>query len=364
MSIRSAYAAICAREGLVHDPAQLEIVDQLQLLQDRIQARQRGVYAALTRLGFWRGRAYSGVRGAYLWGDVGRGKTFLMDLLFSSLTTKRRRRVHFHRLMNEVHDRLAALHGTGDPLDRVAGDIARSTTVLCFDEFFVSDIGDAMILARLLDGLFRRGVTLIATSNSAPADLYPDGLQRERFLPAIALLERFTQVLHLEGDADYRLRLLRHAGTYLMPAGTDADAKLEHFFHDSAPADSGRRTGVDVLGRSIPSRRRAQGIIWFDFAALCEGPRSQRDYIEIARRYQTVIVSDVPVLTGRHEDAARRFISMVDEFHDRGVKLIVSAAAPIDGLYEGARLVREFRRTRSRLKQMQSAEYLHAPHRA
>ena len=303
-----------------------------------------------------------GVPGLYLWGDVDRGKAFLMDLFFATLPLERKTRIHFHRMMGDVHDRLQAIVDTEDPLDQVAADIARQVKVLCFDEFFVSDIADAMILGRLLDGLFRRGVTLVATSNSRPADLYRNGLQRERFLPVIDLLETHTQVLELGGDTDYRLRLLQQAGTYLTPADDDADARLTHYFLEIASGNVVDGRVLDILGRGIRTERCAKGVAWFDFEDICDGPRSQQDYIEIARWYPTVIVSNIPVLAADQENQARRFVALVDEFYDRKVKLMVSAAAKIETLYAGPKLTFEFQRTTSRLIEMQSTAYLHVPH--
>lgn len=301
-------------------------------------------------------------RGLYLWGDVGRGKTFLMDLFFDTLPLEKKTRIHFHRMMSDVHARLKTLGNIENPLDKVAADIAQETRVLCFDEFFVADIADAMILDRLLDGLFRRSVTLVATSNSPPAELYPNGLQRERFLPAIELLESRTRVLHLGGETDYRLRLLQQAGTYLTPVNADTAAKLSHYFQEIASGERVEGRLLDVLGRQIPSERCAKGVVWFDFESICDGPRSQQDYIEIARWYPTVIISGIPVLTREKENQARRFVALVDEFYDRKVKLIVSAQAGLESIYEGQKIAFEFQRTTSRLVEMQSTAYLHSPH--
>ncbi len=309
-----------------------------------------------------RGTATAQPRGIYLWGGVGRGKTFLMDQFYGSLNIKKKKRIHFHRMLRDIHTRLKSLENVSNPLDQVAEDIASETRVLCFDEFFVSDIADAMILGRLLEGLFDRGVVLVTTSNAKPSDLYKDGLQRARFLPAIELLEKHTHVVELDGETDYRLQLLQEAGTYLTPLGDDAQSKLMHYFEEIASGDRVEEHVLDVLGRDVQSVRCAKGIVWFDFMAICDGPRSQEDYIEIARWYPTVIVSDMPVLDRELEDPARRLIAMVDEFYDRKVKLIVSAATEIDTLYQGNRLQFEFSRTASRLSEMQSNEYLHAPH--
>ena len=360
MGIEDAYRAFADKHHFIRDDAQLRVVAALRDLQRRLQ-HERGW---LRRLGSrlpWVSPA-DAPRGIYLWGGVGRGKTLLMDLFFTSLAVERKKRIHFHRMMNDIHQRLKALGDTRDPLDRIAADIAGEAAVLCFDEFFVSDIGDAMLLGRLLERLFERGVTLVATSNSPPTELYQDGLQRERFLPAIAALEKHTQVIELDGGVDYRLRLLQDAGTYLTPADDAAAAKLTHVFEEIAPGEIVDGRVLEVFGREIHTLRCAKGVAWFEFDEICGGPRSQKDYIEIARWYQTVIVSDVPAFTRRREDEARRFIALVDEFYDRKVKLILSAAAAVDSLYQGARLEFEFRRTASRLIEMQSRDYLHAAH--
>jgi cell division protein ZapE len=285
-----------------------------------------------------------------------------MDLFFQTLDISAKRRKHFHRIMLEVQERLGRLEDVQDPLDQVAADIAAETRVLCFDEFFVSDIGDAMILGRLLEGLFRRGVTLLATSNSPPSELYRDGLQRQRFLPAIAALEHHTQVYHLGGDTDYRLRLLQQAGTYLLAADPKTPSKLERFFSEAASSEPELNRVLPMHGRQLIAKMCGKSVVWFDFAEICDGPRSQADYITIARWYQTVIVTGVPQFTTELEDQARRFIALVDEFYDRRVKLIVSAASELEQLYEGRRLAFEFERTSSRLIEMQSSEYLHQAH--
>ena len=347
------------RCGQVEDQAQLRVVDALQKLEEQI-LRAETLAVRLRRLlpGSSRGRP----RGIYLWGGVGRGKTFLMDLFYGSLNIEKKKRIHFHRMMRDIHARLKTLNDVEDPLDRVAADIASETLVLCFDEFFVSDIGDAMILGRLLEGLFERGVVLVTTSNARPADLYKGGLQRERFLPTIALLEQHTSVIELDGDTDYRLKLLQEAGTFFSPSGNVANASLMHYFEEIASGETIEKHVLDVLGRDVQTQRCAKGIVWFDFVDICDGPRSQEDYIEIARWYPTVIISDMPVLSRELDNLARRFIAMVDEFYDRRVKLIVSADASVDMLYQGKRLQFEFERTASRLTEMQSSDYLHAAH--
>jgi cell division protein ZapE len=285
-----------------------------------------------------------------------------MDLFYDGLEIDAKKRIHFHRMMHNVHDRLNDLRGVEDPLDQVAEDIARDTRVLCFDEFFVSEIGDAMILGRLLDGLFRRGVALVATSNIRPDQLYKDGLQRERFLPAIALLETHTEVVEMDSGVDYRLRLLQKAGTFLCPHDKDAEGRLMTFFEESASSHIEVERNLDINGRDIRAFRCAKGVAWFEFESLCDGPRSQADYIELARWYPSVIVSGVPRFDETLEDQARRFIALVDEFYDRRVKLILSADVPVHDLYEGRRLAGVFERTISRLVEMQSTDYLALPH--
>ena len=361
LNIRDAYEQHLLQHGHVRDPAQARIVELLADLQHRLLTApppKRGLAKLLSR----NRNSAAGVTGLYLWGGVGRGKTFLMDLFFETLPLESKRRVHFHRIMKDVHERLGALDDIEDPLAWIARDLAAETRVLCFDEFFVSEIGDAMILGRLLHGLFEHGVTLVATSNTQPDDLYRDGLQRQRFIPAIEALNKHTQVVELTGDTDYRLKLLQEAGTYLTPDDDSARSRLREFFRESASSQVRENHELDINSRKIPTRCCGKGIAWFDFTGLCDGPRSQADYIEIARWYPTIIISGVPVLDELREDQARRFIALVDEFYDRRVKLIVSAERPADQLYAGRRLRFEFERTVSRLIEMQSLEYLHLPH--
>jgi len=359
LSVREAYHASLLLHRHERDAAQEEIAALLDDLSKRFYAhRPRGVLAR-----FFRGpNSTAGIRGLYLWGGVGRGKTFLMDLFFDALEIRQKKRIHFHRMMHDVHGRLQALGDVSDPLDKVAESLARDTRVLCFDEFFVGDIADAMILGRLLAGLFERGVTLVATSNAHPDDLYKDGLQRQQFLPAVELLKKHTDVVNLDGDVDYRLRLLQQAGTYLEPDNAAARDGLQHFFDESASSQLETGAVLNVNGRDIFTRQLAKGIAWFEFTDICDGPRSQNDYIEIARWYPTVIVSGIPRFGVHTEDQARRFIALVDEFYDRRVKLILSAEVATDALYAGDKLHFEFDRTVSRLIEMQSTDYLAAPH--
>jgi cell division protein ZapE len=312
---------------------------------------------------FPRGAESAASRGLYLWGGVGRGKTLLMDAFHASLGTVRSEREHFYRFMRAVHAELAAIKRRADPLDLVAARIARRARVLCLDEFFVSDIADAMILAGLLQGLFHRGVVLVATSNTAPRDLYKEGLQRQRFVPAIELIEAHAEVLHLDGGIDYRLRQLERAPTYLDSNAPATAAALEQRFAALAGGDVAHDVTLQIEGRPLPARAVGADIAWFDFRALCAGPRSQNDYIDLARLYGTLFITDVPQFTPADDDAARRFIMLIDELYDRGVKIVVSAAALPAQLYRGERLQFEFERAASRLVEMQTQHYLAASHR-
>lgn len=364
-TLREIYERQIADRGFRADPAQLAVVGRLDALRARLIAAHSDSRSLRGRLlsRLRPGHVSAPVRGVYLWGPVGRGKTWLMDLFFHSLPFPQRRRRHFHRFMHDVHAELKSLRELEDPLEAVAERLAAEVRVLCFDELFVTDIADAMILAGLFGGLFRRGVTLVATSNTPPGDLYRGGLQRQRFQPAIDLLERNAEVVSAGGERDYRLRQLTQAGTYLSSADAHTGERLRALFaelSDHAHATDGT---VEIEGRPIPVVCQSEGAVWFDFHALCEGPRSQDDYIEIARNYQSVVLADVPVLDALHEDAARRFVALIDELYDRCVKLVVSAAAPPAQLYRGERLLLEFQRTVSRLTEMQSEEYLAREHR-
>ncbi|NCT66553.1 MAG: cell division protein ZapE [Rhodanobacteraceae bacterium] len=322
--------------------------------------------AAPPRASLWqrlRGAGAPAPQGIYLWGQVGRGKTFLSELFCEALPTPHKRRVHFHRFMREVHAQLRQLEGRRDPLVEVAARLAAELRVLVLDEFFVGDIGDAMILGNLLQALFARGVVLVTTSNTPPAELYKDGLQRARFLPAIALIERHCEVVELVSAQDWRLRALKQAPVYHTPPGADAERALEATFRRIARGEARAGFRLALNEREIPVRREADDVIWFDFDALCEGPRAVADYIELARGYSTLLISNVPQFTPQTDDAARRFIELVDELYDRGVKLVLSAAAPIVDLYDGERLRAAFARTESRLIEMQSEDYLAREHR-
>ena len=361
MSLLALYERQLHDAGLTPDPEQAAAAERLE--QVRASLVVAGPLPARTWLGRLRSARRPPVRGLYLWGDVGRGKTWLLDLFFHALPFADRHRWHFHRFMQAMHGELSRLKGTADPMERVAERLMDGARVLCLDEFVVTDIGDAMLLARLLRALFEQGVTLVTTSNAEPDDLYKDGIQRASFLPAIDLLKRHTTVVRLRGDTDYRLRSLEQVPVYLTPAGPAADERLAEEFRRLAPDRAEADGAIEVYGRPVWFRRRADDCAWFDFEALCGPPRSQNDYIELARCHHTIILSGVPVLDGSADDKARRFVHLVDELYDRNVKLIVTAAVPPERLYCGERLAFEFRRTASRLQEMQSREYLGRPHR-
>ncbi len=360
-TLQQAYHESLRRHGYAPDAAQERAVARLDDLRRRLEAAHEGTGSWLARLRRAARREQPAERGLYLWGGVGRGKTFLMDLFHAHLRVPARRH-HFHRFMKDVHGRLALLRDTEEPLACVAAEYARDHRVLCLDELFVSDIADAMILGGLFAALDAQGATLVFTSNAPPAELYRDGLQRSRFLPAIALIERCTETVNVDAGNDYRLRQLEKAPLYLDGSDPFAEASLALRFEEIA-GEAGEPDGtLSVEGRELRVRRRSAGVVWFDFDAICEGPRSASDYVEIARDFHSVFVSGVPVFEDGRNDPARRFIALVDEFYDRNVKLVLSAAAPADQLYRGERLAFEFERTRSRLAEMQTHAYLARPH--
>jgi cell division protein ZapE len=339
------------------DPAQRVAALKLDALGAALQARQPGFLR-------WRSRR-NATRGLYLWGGVGRGKTLLMDLFFSTVedTALRPMRSHFYHFMRDVHAALRDVKQREAPLDVVAARLANRARVICLDEFLVADIADAMILSALFEGLFNRGVTLVTTSNVPPRELYKDGLQRQRFLPAIESICAHVDVMHLDGGVDYRLRQLEQAPTYLDSTRDDAAAALAQRF--AALAGGGARGPVtlSIEGRPLHTVDSGPGIVWFEFDELCNGPRSQNDYIEIARLYHTVVIAHIPPFDASNENAARRFIMLIDELYDRGVKIVVSAAAAPAQLYRGERLHFEFERAASRLIEMQTQHYLAGRHR-
>jgi cell division protein ZapE len=356
MSLIDLYRQRLAAEGLHEDADQLQVVESLQRVVDEL--------AAPVPKGWrhWFSRSSPPIRGVYLWGGVGRGKTWLMDLFHDNLDAVSKGRFHFHRFMQLVHAELATIKGRANPLEIVAGRMARDWRLLCLDEFNVVDIGDAVILGGLLRALFEQGVVLVTTSNVVPDELYRDGIQRASFLPAIALLNRHTEVIELGGDRDYRKMVLEQSQVYHSPLGEATDARLREEFDcltNTTPEVDGE---LSINNRVMPFRYRAEDMVWFDFEALCGPPRSQNDYIELARTHQTVFISDIPIMGGSRDDRTRRFIFLIDEFYDRRVKLVVSAEAPANRLYIGERLAFEFQRTVSRLTEMQSSAFLGRPH--
>ena len=361
-SVTAQLRAEVAAHRLQFDGAQSEAALRLDALSEELRVQSPTVLqrlrAALPWLPGDSGQAPA--RGVYLWGGVGRGKTLLMNMFYAA--TPGAQRSHFYHFMRDVHAELADIKHAAQPLEIVARRLAARARVICLDEFFVADIADAMILAGLLEGLFRRGVTLVATSNLPPHDLYRDGLQRQRFLPAIELIRAHVSVVHLDGGIDYRLRQLEQAPTYLDSSLPETPAALQRRFAalvgDTA---TGPRTLI-VEGRELHAVNEGQGTVCFRFSELCEGPRSQNDYIELARLYHTIFIENIPILGPSDEDAARRLIMLIDELYDRGVKIVVSAAAPPAALYRGERLHFEFERAASRLIEMQTHDYLARQH--
>lgn len=359
----AALRAAAAAHGVHLDADQQQVAARLEQLGATL-ARSHGSWRERLRR---RWRPTTGneapVQGLYLWGGVGRGKTLLMDLFYESLGALPRERVHFYRFMRTVHAELHQLKARVAPLDEVAARHARRVRLLCLDELLVADIADAMLLAGLFEGLFKRGVTLVATSNVPPRGLYKDGLQRQRFIPAIELLERHLQVLHLDAGIDYRLRTLQQAPTYLNANKPNAQSEMAARFAALTGTQPHGPLELSVEGRPIVARAATPDAVWFDFNDICDGPRSQNDYIEIARLYHTVFVSNIPLFTAAQDDAARRFIMMIDEFYDRNVNIVVSAAAPPAELYRGERLRFEFERAASRMIEMQTQAYQSGEHR-
>ncbi|WP_165312240.1 cell division protein ZapE [Vibrio ziniensis] len=301
-------------------------------------------------------------KGLYFWGGVGRGKTYLMDTFFDALPTDKKMRVHFHRFMYRVHDELKLLDDVSDPLEIIADKFSQEAVIICFDEFFVSDITDAMILGTLFQALFHRGVVLVATSNIPPHDLYRNGLQRARFLPAIALIEKHCQILNVDSGVDYRLRTLQQAEIYHYPLDIKASENLDKYYGQLAASEKPKQHKIEVNHRTIDVIEANDGLLYASFEQLCQTARSQNDYIELSKLYHTVLLAEVKQMERSIDDAARRFIALVDEFYERNVKLIISAEVPLDELYTHGQLEFEFKRCQSRLIEMQSHDYLAQEH--
>ena len=359
MPFRNHLETALAQRGYALDAAQQQAAARLQqLYQDWIDykvQRSNALMKLLVRPPV--------PRGVYLWGDVGRGKSFLMDAFFATVPLIRKTRVHFHEFMRGVHAELHELKGMAEPLDEVARRVAKRHRLICFDEFHVSDIADAMILYRLLDRLFELNIGFVITSNYAPDALYPDGLHRDRMLPAIELLKGRLDVVHVDGGVDYRRRAMERIEAYLAPWGEEAERTLAAAFERVAETEDDDPV-LTIESRSLRARRRAGGVVWFDFAVLCGGPRSQNDYLEIAAQFHTVVLSNVPRMSAGQASEARRFTWLVDVLYDHRVKLLLSAEAAAAELYPAGALANEFARTVSRLEEMQSREYLESPRRA
>ena len=339
------------------DHSQIAALDRLQQLSDELATFAAARKSTLRRLF----AAPDIPRGVYLWGGVGRGKSLLMDSFFATVAIRRKTRVHFHAFMRGVHASLAAVKDEPDPLAHVALQLAQRSRLLCFDEFHVNDIADAMILGRLLSGLFDHGVVLVTTSNYAPDDLWPQGLLRERFLPAIALIKHGLDVVEVDAGVDYRLRTLEQVEAFHVPSGHAADVAMARSF-DAMRAGPDEDPRLTIDGREIVARQRAGSVVWFDFDALCDGPRSQRDYLEIARRFAVVFLSGIPRMDADTADKGRRFTWLIDILYDHRVKLVASAAVPADALYTDGHDAREFPRTVSRLMEMRTHDYMALPH--
>lgn len=353
------YTQALAERGYKSDDAQMRAVDRMQVFYDEFVEYKKARASVLRK--FINRPVVP--KGLYLWGGVGRGKSFLMDCFYNSVTVQRKTRVHFHEFMRDVHLALDELRGIQDPLVEVAAQVAKRYRLICFDEFHVSDVGDAMILYRLLEALFDNGVTFLMTSNYKPDDLYPNGLHRDRVLPAIELLNTHLDVINVDVGVDYRRRTLEQLQVYLMPLNAITDKLLVQDFEKLAEV-ADQDPVLDIEARKIRAVRRAGSVIWFDFPTLCGGPRSQNDYLEIASQFQTVILSDVPRMGAGMASEARRFTWLIDVFYDHRVKLIMSAEVPPEELYVEGAMANEFHRTVSRIVEMQSKEYLDAPKRA
>jgi cell division protein ZapE len=348
---------ILAARGTTLDHAQIAALERLQRLATELEAFRAARRSTLKKL-----FAPPAVpRGVYIYGGVGRGKSFLMDAFFATVAIKRKSRIHFHAFMRDVHEALGELKHEADPLATVAARIARKWRLICFDEFHVSDIADAMILGRLLSALFKNGVVFVMTTNYAPDGLWPDGLQRERFLPTIALIKEWLDVIEVDAGIDYRLRALQQVESYHVPLDAQADAALAAAF-DAMRAGPDDDPKLTIEGRTIAARRRAGSVAWFDFATLCDGPRSQRDYLVLACRFSVLLLSGIPRMTADMGDRARRFTWLVDILYDHRVKLLATAAAPPEELYPEGPNAREFARTVSRLAEMQTRDYMSEPH--
>mgnify|MGYP000679819706 CR=1 FL=1 len=352
------YEQALASGDFSEDAQQRQAMQYLEKVYQQIldnQAKQKGLFSFLKRT--------EPPKGLYMWGGVGRGKTWMMDMFFESLPPKNKMRMHFHHFMQHVHAELNALQGQQDPLQKVANSIHNEAQTICFDEFFVSNVSDAMILGDLFTMLFNKGITLVATSNIAPSGLYKNGIHRDRFLPTIEMVKKNCAILNVDAGVDYRLRVLKQAQLFKNPLTPEADQWLDERFHALTQSQHIEKSSIEINHRQIETLGHSQDVLWCEFRELCLKPRSPADFIEIANIYNTVLVSHIPHLTDQISDATRRFIYLVDEFYDRGVKLLLTSEDTIIDIYQGEKLAFEIERTRSRLLEMQSDDYLHSEHR-
>lgn len=359
MNISEIYQRELSTRGFQSDPAQLQAIAALE------QCAQEWTHYKSKRSNTIKKLIHHPdiPKGVYMYGGVGRGKSFLMDCFYEAVPIQRKTRLHFHEFMREVHRELTRLQGTQNPLSALGKQIAERFKLICFDEFHVADVTDAMILHRLLESLFHHGVGFVTTSNFHPDHLYPDGLHRDRILPAIALLKQQLHIVNVDNGTDYRQRDLEKIPIYLCPADPHSNQQLEHYWQNATEYQTQEKAVFELLSRHMQARRRSAGMIWFDFQELCAKPYAQNDYLELASQFHTIIVSDVPQMTPAMASVARRFTLLVDVLYDRRVKLILSAAVPPQQLYTQGQLAHEFTRTVSRLEEMQSAEYQALPHR-
>ncbi len=360
------YRQDLTRDDFLYDAAQENAVKNLQRLYEDLQSKPLAVSSFKKVLNRWKKtykkQAVKPVKGLYFWGGVGRGKTYLVDTFYDCLPFENKMRVHFHRFMHRVHQELKGLTGQSDPLKIIAKKFAQETCIICFDEFFVSDITDAMILGTLFEELFSHNVTLVATSNIIPNELYRNGLQRERFLPAIKLINEHTDIINVDSGVDYRLRTLEQAEIFHYPLDQQANDNLHRYFKQLSCEVGEESINIEINNRQLPTVFVSDGVVYFDFSVLCESARSQGDYMEISQIYHTVLLANVKQMGPESDDSTRRFIALVDEFYERNVKLIMSAETSLETLYTGGNLVFEFKRCLSRLQEMQSHDYLASEH--
>lgn len=358
MSPKAWYQAMSSQPEFIHDVSQEAAIDELDVLWHELVdfKKKRNHFLGRSLL------SPEVPRGIYFWGGVGRGKSFLMDVFYACVPYKRKRRIHFHNFMAEVHHDMKLLAASKDPLIALAENIAKSTRLLCFDEFHVNDIADAMILGRLMAALFERGVVMIITSNSAPDELYPNGLQRQKFLPAIELLKLHLKIINIDSGNDYRLREMASAPLFMLTTDSDSNTRMEAIFERLSSGTIQNKTRIEIQDRYIPVRKLADKVVWFDFKTICGGPRAQADYLDIAHRFPVVFISDIPQMSANEAAESQRFIWLIDIFYDNRVKLVASAIAAPKELFAYAETPSEFSRTVSRLTEMQSQNYLELQH--